>query len=563
MGDDFAEREPRAQNAPKRPTTRPAVAEPQPMLHPVVGKPIDLLALQRTAGNRVTRHLIDSATAGPKAGRWEGVATLRRSLGSPVIQRQMDLQPGDSVIVKYDDAETKEQEQADAVIAEVLEGGKKYRVKFNVPELHGFVSDVHDEGLVSKRATARKGKETVEVRGFSGPPWNNPNLGLPADVAQKVAEAGGEAKVVKDLTEDQLETLIDLFRDYLSKDAEALGGAKGMMHALQEDLRSLELFRETPEEVTAREDKVNLRIKELEDTAFSGQFGSLPDQTNLADIERELDDWFLRVKKDEKAIQFAAAYKANRMTARQINLADGKGRKAVSFKARKYRAKADPTDRNMVLDPSPAGIEKRLDPANFMDQKAVNEAGVHDLSASMLRGDENQEIYGQLKPYAEAVVVFMPLPAERDLQIFSALARVGGMTDEVKDTVGRMLTRPVYAQPSDMHTTYQDMTPGSDGQGNFVYGNAGLVLRVRGNEKRDVAMNKADLAERRKAALLYTEVAKASLTKVNEIVLAYRAHESTLFPMFGAWDADHKEFVVLDSQLEPTGNYISNHGEYE
>jgi hypothetical protein len=244
------------------------------------------------------------------------------------------------------------------------------------------------------------------------------------------------------------------------------------------------------------------------------------------------------------------------MSARQINV--GSTARGGTFSVQKHGAKPEEkTDRKIYLDNTVEGIEKRQDPANFADTASINKAGVHDLSASILRGSE-KSIYGQLKHYDEAIVLFMPLPAESDLQIFSALARVTGMDAKVMTDMKAMLTRPVFAQASDMGTRFVDTKAGTGGEGEFSYGLSGTVIRKPKDRARRI--NEADLADRKLGALTYTTVAKSAITKVNEIVLACRQHRSKLFPMYARWDPTNKDFVVQTKDLKETGQRVSDGG---
>jgi hypothetical protein len=263
------------------------------------------------------------------------------------------------------------------------------------------------------------------------------------------------------------------------------------------------------------------------------------------------------VKAAEGTIEFEAAFRANRMTARQINTAGRRG----EFQARKKGSKPDPaTDRGMVLDNTVAGIGKRANPDNFRDQATINQEGVHDLSASLLKGDPpGTGIFQQLKYYKDAVTLFMPLPEESDLRIFAALARVRGMDPAVLAAWSRLLTRPVLAQASDMGTVYVDEAGSAAPRGEFRYGVTGTVIRRPGDRARPV--NAADLAERRKGALAYRSVATAGITKVNEVVMAYRQHTSGRFPMFARWNDAEGHFVVVRADLTPTGQILTNAGE--
>jgi hypothetical protein len=73
-----------------------------------------------------------------------------------------------------------------------------------------------------------------------------------------------------------------------------------------------------------------------------------------------------------------------------------------------------------------------------------------------------------------------------------------------------------------------------------------------------------DLAARRTNALRHSVILGAgAVQKVNEIVMAYRAHRSALFPLFAKWDGNAKRFNALArTTLQPTGAYVTESGEW-
>ena len=132
----------------------------------------------------------------------------------------------------------------------------------------------------------------------------------------------------------------------------------------------------------------------------------------------KINTWLKGVKKRENMDTFEIAFKANRMTARQINLAGRGG----SFQVSKFGQRPNPEkDRTMKLARDVPGILDRMNPENFYNRETgeskKNEKGLHDLSASLLNGE--QSIDKQLKRYSNAVVLFMPMPEEIDQKIFS------------------------------------------------------------------------------------------------------------------------------------------------
>jgi hypothetical protein len=69
---------------------------------------------------------------------------------------------------------------------------------------------------------------------------------------------------------------------------------------------------------------------------------------------------------------------------------------------------------------------------------------------------------------------------------------------------------------------------------------------------------------RRINTLQYKRILAAGITTVNEVVMAYRAHESEIFPMFACWNEEGGYYTVVDwRDLEPTGKIITNNGVYK
>lgn len=476
-----------------------------------------------------------------------------RSRPGPVAQRQTGIEPGEPVKVRVVGNPEVEDNLYAATVVAVADGGLAYDVRFS--------DDWADEAITRKRyaeALVTRAKQSAKpeprvAATASKPPWAKDHLGLGEALETEVSKLAGEATKIPDLTEDQLEAMIALFE----AKAERNLLLTELIKALKFDLKDLQEHNETPEQVDLRATSVRTQKQALEDRAFEGAFGVGLEQADGAQLSEAVTAWWNRVKADEAALGFEAAFKANRMTARQINI--GSTARGGGFQAQKLGSRPDPgTDRTMTLDNTVGGVVKRTDPRNFADRATRNREGVHDLSASLLRGDK--PIRDQLKKYEESVVLFMPLPLEQDLQVFSALARLKGLPEAVREKMAALLTRPVFVQASDMGTRYVDTRPGSEGEGDFQYGLTGTIIRSAGDRARKV--NEADLAERARGALAYRAVATANITKVNEVVMAYRQHESRLFPMFAAWDEGAGIFLELRADLSPTGMSITNDGRY-
>jgi hypothetical protein len=373
------------------------------------------------------------------------------------------------------------------------------------------------------------------------------------------------------------------------------------------------------------------------------------------------DAWFKEVKKWEAGETFPRAFGDNRMTVRQIELGTFKGgsfpinnidpaktppQHLTPEEKKALLAKGDekltPEERELLKDPRAhmtlardrAGIEARSNPKHFFDpetgKREKNKLGLHDLSATLLNGE--RDIHPQLAPYDNpTIVVFMPVPKEKDLQVFAIL---NDLTKRMnKDFIREMrskLTRVKLAQVVDMHTGYVDISDGN-GPMKVRYGHTGLSpkeheedaapkggsvtaedlqRRAQGLKPVDRVKPPPDkaqleklLRDRKAAALRYKKIlveeidlppgeqlpralvpvlhelnngnapppplngppppkgAKAKTPDYNEIVMAYRAHESGKFPLFTRWDAAESRFWILNEDGSDSAAYITNKGE--
>lgn len=276
----------------------------------------------------------------------------------------------------------------------------------------------------------------------------------------------------------------------------------------------------------------------------------------LGDLSSEnIGRWLEQLKKFEAQDSFAIAFQANRMTARQISTSGRGGNFNV-------RSTKKGKEREIKLARDVPGVKERFIPTNFFNtsdpnaKSKKNEKGLHDLSASLL--DRDRPISEQLKHYEGAIVLFMPLPMEDDLRIFSALTRKLGTGNPEVRKIRSMFTRVKLAQASDMGTSFVDISDPNAKEGKFRYGITGTIIRRKGGI--GVAAKESELAARRTNALQYTNILKEGITRVNEVVLAYRNHASKDFPMFAEWDKGGFYNILDTETLTPTGKTLSNDG---
>lgn len=361
---------------------------------------------------------------------------------------------------------------------------------------------------------------------------------LEEEQRQAYREIVGDATKTEDLSVEKHRELIEFFK------------TTTVTFAVSELERALRL--RTGEETVVKEpdpEKEEDRLKR-ERRLLDDGLSKLGGAKTWEALAPKIAEWWQTLKKAEASDTFELAYKANRMTARQIDLGGRGGRFSV---AKPDRA----SGRTITLSRGILGIEERVKAQNFYEPKAGASLeygkGLHDLSASLL--DKRRNISEQLKFYDNAVVLFMPVPEEDDLRIFAALSALKDADEQVLRMMASQLTRIKLAQGSDMGTSFVDVSE-EGGPDNFKYGSTGTVIRMKGGMAK--AATDTELKARATNALEYKKILDAGVTTVNEIVMAYRQHASKSFPMYARWDGT--VFHILDSNLKPTGEHVTNDG---
>jgi hypothetical protein len=283
----------------------------------------------------------------------------------------------------------------------------------------------------------------------------------------------------------------------------------------------------------------------------------------------EIEKWFESLKAAEATVTWHEVFSTNRISARQI------GVKATNmggtFSVKNKHAPRDLGRERMIkLDRGAGGIEARTNPANIYDHETgarnKNDKGLHDLSATLL--DHERAIDAQLKPYANSVVVFMPVPAEKDLQILNAVAHLKDRDLKRYREIKSRIARVKLAQGSDMHTSPVDVSSAATDPAKIRYGVTGRTQR--GPDQPEVRADAIDIRTRKTNALEHSTILGAGARqKVNEIVMAYRAHESKLFPLFAKWIPEKEHYRVVkrvgtgeqESWLD-TKSYITRNGKW-
>ncbi len=285
-------------------------------------------------------------------------------------------------------------------------------------------------------------------------------------------------------------------------------------------------------------------------------------EKSTEEIEHAVIDWFQALGDWENQDTFEAAFQDSRMTARNIN-AKGRG---GSFDVKNIDGK---NEREMHLNNTKQGIMERLDYKKFLHnldkdcRSFKNELGLHDLSASLLTPD--RKINKQLKHYENAMAVFMPVPMPEDHEMFYRIQDM--VKGELKDNpyaakqyqlMKSQLTRIKLAQSSDMGCKFVDISKPDDKHGKFRYGITGTI--IRDNMRIGRKASQEELDHRKIAARKYKGIlARLDGKKiVNEIVVAYRAHASPFFPMFGVWDEKEEGYHIEAKNGEKM--FVTNKG---
>lgn len=299
-----------------------------------------------------------------------------------------------------------------------------------------------------------------------------------------------------------------------------------------------------------------------------------------------IDDWFVELKKEEANDTFATAFQAHRMTARVVKKQGGI---IESISMNQYDlATSTPTPDKIstpdIYNTGMAGMKLRTNPGNFgaevddkggwkkIDGKAKLVAptktgkytlGLHDLSAVLLstgRGD----ILGQLawkegaQETTKNAVAFMPLPLEADLKVFALLsAKAKKNRDkhariyEKVANVRRKMTRVKLTNEDDAGSGFVNIGTGfAADQRKYRYG-LGLIP-IEGK----TGQTGPDEMERRRALALEYRTMLGKMKAMpqdtslnpthNELVVAYRHHESKCFPLFTDYDKQRKCWRVFD-----------------
>lgn len=270
--------------------------------------------------------------------------------------------------------------------------------------------------------------------------------------------------------------------------------------------------------------------------------------------------WFEAYKRWEFDDQFLKAFKEGRMSIRQGPVSKTYKDDFSVKRLGELQSQGYPGHQYSVGMDS---LKERLKPDNFLDNhEAIDRAerlkykmGLHDLSASLLNPrkptiSEQQRWKHSGEKRDRWIAIFMPLPQPLDLALFHQLNTLAkrsatqcpSLYAELVDIRSKM-TRVKLAAPVDMSAGLRNIAP-AGAPPHFSYG-----------LKRPLGPNGGLTGEdqaRYEFALHYTDILSFQTGSSNEIVIAYRRHASTRFPLFARWNDTDQVFVCVKDEESST-----------
>jgi hypothetical protein len=185
-------------------------------------------------------------------------------------------------------------------------------------------------------------------------------------------------------------------------------------------------------------------------------------------------------------------------------------------------------------------------PENFASREKKYEAGLHDLSASLL--NPKLSIFAQIHNSEDgAHFSFLPLSKEEDQGVLFSLIRCGkalkGRLPELSNLVRdyrAAMTRVKLADEFDMAINYSARPKANPGTGpayTLRYGLGKLTTITGPAGQQTVAVTPAIYAARQQAALKFKSILGKRDEK-NEIVIAIRKHAAGTFPVYATRAGD-------------------------
>jgi hypothetical protein len=254
---------------------------------------------------------------------------------SPVIQREMGIGVNERVqVVVKERIGLLSQGTYLGKVTAVNDKGDQYKIEFDDKDAHRFAKN---RDFAEAAVTRLVAKVVEKPKVHRNAPWEGAQLGLQQATKDAVEKIVGDATTLEEISEEQVGELIELFK----KTKDSTGTLEFAIGSLETDLKNFEQYRQKPEEIESRRAQITKDMEQTEEAAFTKRFGAQRKDANFAQLSEAIDKWWLEVKGREKDIEFTAAYQANRMTARQINL---KGRRGI-FQARHHDPQSNKASR--------------------------------------------------------------------------------------------------------------------------------------------------------------------------------------------------------------------------
>jgi len=269
--------------------------------------------------------------------------------------------------------------------------------------------------------------------------------------------------------------------------------------------------------------------------------------------------WWEAYKDWERNDSFHTAFAEERLAVTQrpwqMKTVPGKDTDLIASNANDPQGSKITHGRNLQYNTSVDSFKQRLDPANFRRiptgvgdhvRRTKYELGLHDMSASLL-DPAKPTISEQLRWKATArgkgldwAVVLLPLPKVEDLATFELLKYAAKPLKDQAPTIYRAvsymknrMSRVKFAQETDMGAAF--LEKGSTTDPHLRYG-ATDVQTVKRNGI-DVPVYRAGISQERRSKARQYNMILARQRQVgslsNEIVVAFRQHESPKFPIIG------------------------------
>jgi hypothetical protein len=310
--------------------------------------------------------------------------------------------------------------------------------------------------------------------------------------------------------------------------------------------------------------------------------------------------WWWYYKEWEGRDTFLAAFKQGRMTIRQGPALQTYGEyqgKPAEFAFGANRGTEEkvpyPQDRYRTGMDS---VKERLDPSNFgMDsgERLKYKKGLHDLSGSLCTPVIpliTKQLRWKHAELSQFVTIFMPMAEPEDIALFHLLNSMAKVARTARPEIhsrvkelNRQMSRIKLAEAGDIGSGLRDVAPLNSNVPKFRYGfkqtqipdqkgePTGQDLRRRNNAlnyKSILPTPPTPIVPTSNTSMSNTSMSNTSTSVIstsgappppppmpttltsnmNEIVIAYRQHEGTRFPLFTRWQDTAKAFVCLKDE---------------